>query len=294
MKISNVIKTIAFAGIYILSGCDIDSGTNKICTYNARIENEYVFPEDVGRIQSVRDYLFDSNGILRDVSDRNKDALQHREIQLGEGDYTLVSWANMGKASQANAEVVGETRLEEMFLSVDAPSKYAGYSQNSEKLYFGTLKFRVEQTGVSHCMLLMRRAYASLKMTIKWAQTEQIPEHRENFNLRLLRVHSKYVFGDPFSLTELENTNFATPMKINEAGELEGELVSYRYSNKTRQLLRLYNGDTPVTGELDLTPLFEKLNINLDATFRQDYKGSIELNGNKISIILNEELQNSH
>lgn len=294
MKISNVIKTFAFAGIYILSGCDIDSGTNKICTYNVRIENEYVFPEDAGRIQSVRDYLFDSNGILRDVSDRNKDALQHREIQLGEGDYTLVSWANMGKASQANAEIVGETRLADMFLSVDAPSKYAGYSQNSEKLYFGTLKFRVEQTGVSHCTLLMRRAYASLKMTIKWAQTEQIPEHRENFNLRLLRVHSKYVFGDPFSLTELENTNFAVPMKTNEAGELEGELVSYRYSNKTRQLLRLYNGDTPVTGELDLTPLFEKLTINLDTAFRQDYKGSIELNGNKISIILNEELQNSH
>lgn len=294
MKLSNTIRATVFAGICIFSGCDIDSDTNKVCTYNARIENEYVFSEDAGRIQNVRDYLFDSDGVLRDVSDRNKDALQYREIQLGEGDYTLVSWANMGKSSQTNAEVVGETRLPDMLLLLNAPSTYTGYNQNSEKLYFGTQQFRVEPIGVSHSTLLMRRAYASLRMTVKWTQVEQMPENRESFNLRLIHVYNEYVFGNPFSLTELKSTNFVAPAKINEAGEVEGEVVSYRYSNKTRQLLRLYNGDIPITEELDLTPLFVKLNIDLNTTLRQDYRGSIELNGNKISIILNEELHSSN
>ena len=291
MRIKNIVTVSAFAGVFMLSGCEIDSGNNKVCTYNVRIENSYIFPEDGGRIQNIRDYLFDSEGILRDISDRNKDALQYKEIDLDEGDYTLVSWANLGKASQTNREVVGETHLSDMTLSVNAPSLYAGYSRNCEKLYFGTLKFSVGQTGITYSTLLMKRAYASLKMSVKWTLEEQQPENQDNFSLRLANVCSEYVFGNPFSLTNSENTAYATPATMNEAGEIAGELVSYRYSNKTRQLLRLYNGNIPVTGELDLTPLFEKLNLDLDAATRQDFKGSIEINGNKISIILNEELQ---
>lgn len=283
-----------FASICLLSGCDIDSGANRVCSYNVRIENSYVFPEDGGRLQTVRDYLFDSKGILRNVSDRSKDALQYKEIKLTEGDYTLVSWANMGKASRTNLEVVGETCLADMLLMIDDPSKYPGYSQNSEKLYFGTQQFSVKQAGITYSTLLMRRTYASLRLSAVWIQPEQRPGNNDNFNFRLSHVRSEYPFANPFSLTSLKYADYMAPATMNEAGEIVGELVSYRYSNKTRQLIRLYDGEKPLTEEIDLTPLFEKLNLDLDTVAKQEYIGTFEINGNKTLIILNEKLQDSN
>lgn len=289
MKMKTTI-TITLLGVCVLAGCDIDSETN-VCKYNAQIVNNYLFVEDDRCIHRVSDYLFDSGGVLVQTSDRNKNSLHQCEFNLKEGDYTLVSWANIGRVSVVTPEVVGKTRLQEMLISVDATSKYSGYNQNSEKLYFGVLKFSVDQAGITHTSLLMRRAYASLKMTVKWAQVDEIPVNRDALNIRLRQIRGNYPLGNPFSLTDIKNVNYAVPATMNDQGEIEGELVSYRYTHKVQQLFQLYNGDVPITGEIDLTPLFEKLNLNMDMALRQNFKGSTEINGNKVLIILNEELE---
>lgn len=271
-----------------MTSCSIDSD-NTLCSYNNRIENEYTFINDASQIQTVRDYLFDAKGVLLQVTNRSNEKLHYYESNLNHGSYTLISWANTNTKSTTNQEVIGKTKLDEMFLSMQTSIPNSIYQECSERLYYGKLQFDIPQTGTYRSKLQMQRAYASLQIQIKWADSQQIPKGNDQFNIRLRQIRGRYAFVQPFTSTnQADEINCQTKATMNEAGEIEGELITYRYSDTTQPLLRLYQGDTPITSEIDMTQLFAKLEVDMNRELRQEYQSVLEINGSRVTIVLNQ------
>ena len=105
--------------LFILSACDIDAQLPD-CYYNARLEYWYVFTgtdnEIPDYVDTMNEYLFDANGILRQVKTLEGDSLLAHELVVPPGTYTLVSWGNLDGRSHIVPAIIGLTRLSEIRL----------------------------------------------------------------------------------------------------------------------------------------------------------------------------------
>ena len=105
--------------IVILSACDIDAPLPD-CDYNARLEYWYVFTgtdnEIPDYVDTMNEYLFDADGILRQVRSLEGDSLLAHELTVSPGTYTLVSWGNLDGRSRIAPAIIGQTRLSEIRL----------------------------------------------------------------------------------------------------------------------------------------------------------------------------------
>ena len=106
-----------FPVLLTLAGCNID-GELAECPYNVKLEYWYT---GNGRknllttcVFNLREYLFDSDGILRQVVMRGVREGASAGYLLQPGDYTLVSWANIDSLSEVAPAEIGKTTLEEI------------------------------------------------------------------------------------------------------------------------------------------------------------------------------------
>ena len=202
--------------VVILSACDIDAPLPD-CDYNARLEYWYVFTgtdnEIPDYVDTMNEYLFDADGILRQVRSLEGDSLLAHELTVSPGTYTLVSWGNLDGRSRIAPAIIGQTRLSEIRLehndiateSILSPlERGQGVCQshpNTEPLYYATDILEVPRSGIIRKRINTTHAHALLRVTAKWLR--DIPANTKDFAFTLRGIPA----AAGFDVAERVNTS---------------------------------------------------------------------------------------
>lgn len=303
--------------LFILSACDIDAQLPD-CDYNARLEYWYVFTgtdnEIPDYVDTMNEYLFDANGILRQVKTLEGDSLLAHELVVPPGTYTLVSWGNLDGRSHIVPTIIGQTRLSEIRLKhndIAAESTLSPLERgqggcqwhpNTEPLYYATDILEVPPSGIIRKRINTVHAHALLKVTAKWVR--DVPRNTGDFAFTLRgipaaagfdvaeRVNTSLTGYDPstgtvyniprMDETRLSDHRIAATMRPNRT--VTGDLMTYRYTDNTRLLFRIWAGDTPLTREVNLTEFFRAMSIPFSRNIRQEFAITLTIDGDNISV----------
>ena len=325
MNILTYISSPGFAGILVLclvtalfSACDI-SAELPDCDYNARLEYWYVYTggenELPDYVDCLDEYLFDSDGILRQVTHLPEDSLPAHTLVVAPGLYTLVSWANLDGRSRVVPAVIGQTRLEEIRLihndevllsstkKVAANSKGVYEFSNNEPLYYATDILEVPRSGIVRKRVNTTHAHAVLKVTVQWLKN--VPANTNDFTFSLRGLSSGYGFdiGETVNtavsgfntgngtvyyiprVVEFPYVNHRIKASMRPNRTLTGDLVTYRYTDDTDLFFRVWAGDKPLIREVNLSQFFREMSIPLSRNIRQEFAITIRIDGDKISVL---------
>lgn len=298
--------------VVILSSCDIDAPLPD-CDYNARLEYWYVFTgtrnEIPDYVDTMNEYLFDANGILRQVRLLEGDSLLAHELTVSPGTYTLVSWGNLDGRSRIAPAIIGQTRLPEIrlehndsdFSPLERGQGGCQYQENNEPLYYATDILEVPRSGIIRKRVNTTHAHALLRVTAKWLR--DIPANTKDFAFTLRGIPA----AAGFDVAERVNTSvdnrtgeqwtYAIPrmdettlcdhradasMRPNRT--VTGDLITYRYTDNTRLLFRIWAGDRPLIREVNLTEFFRAMSIPFTRNIRQEFSIVITIDGDNISV----------
>lgn len=298
--------------VVILSSCDIDAPLPD-CDYNARLEYWYVFTgtrnEIPDYVDTMNEYLFDADGILRQVRLLEGDSLLAHELTVPPGTYTLVSWGNLDGRSRIAPAVIGQTRLPEIrlehndsdFSPLERGQGACQYQENNEPLYYATDILEVPRSGIIRKRVNTTHAHALLRVTAKWLR--DIPANTKDFAFTLRGIPA----AAGFDVAERVNTSvdnrtgeqwtYAIPrmdettlcdhradasMRPNRT--VTGDLITYRYTDNTRLLFRIWAGDRPLIREVNLTEFFRAMSIPFTRNIRQEFSIVITIDGDNISV----------
>ena len=298
--------------VIVLSSCDIDAPLPD-CDYNARLEYWYVFTgtrnEIPDYVETMNEYLFDADGILRQVRLLEGDSLLAHELTVSPGTYTLVSWGNLDGRSRIAPAVIGQTRLPEIrlehndsdFSPLERGQGVCQYQENNEPLYYATDILEVPRSGIIRKRVNTTHAHALLRVTAKWLR--DIPANTKDFAFTLRGIPA----AAGFDVAERVNTSvdnrtgeqwtYAIPrmdettlcdhradasMRPNRT--VTGDLITYRYTDNTRLLFRIWAGDRPLIREVNLTEFFRAMSIPFTRNIRQEFSIVITIDGDNISV----------
>lgn len=308
------IGTLLFAAI-AANSCDIDAVLPD-CDYNARLEYWYVFTgadnEIPDYVDTMDEYLFDADGILRQVKRLEGDSLLAHELVVPPGTYTLVSWGNIDGRSHIVPAVIGETRLEEIRLEhlsnppVPLRSRVEHGNgivyDNTEPLYYATDILEVPRTGIIRKKVNTTHAHALLRVTAKWVSN--VPRNTNDFVFTLrgipeasgfdvaARVNTS-IFGDTsdnttiYNIPRIDDTRLCdhhTSATMRPNRTVTGDLVTYRYTDRTELLFRIWAGDAPLIREVNLSEFFRAMSIPFTRNIRQEFAITLTIDGDNISV----------
>ncbi|WP_157316950.1 FimB/Mfa2 family fimbrial subunit [Parabacteroides sp. HGS0025] len=302
--------------VVILSACDIDAPLPD-CDYNARLEYWYVFTgtdnEIPDYVDTMNEYLFDADGILRQVRSLEGDSLLAHELTVSPGTYTLVSWGNLDGRSRIAPAIIGQTRLSEIRLehndiateSILSPlERGQGVCQshpNTEPLYYATDILEVPRSGIIRKRINTTHAHALLRVTAKWLR--DIPANTKDFAFTLRgipaaagfdvaervntsvdnRTGEQWIYAIPrMDETTLCDHRADASMRPNRT--VTGDLITYRYTDNTRLLFRIWAGDRPLIREVNLTEFFRAMSIPFTRNIRQEFSIVVTIDGDNISV----------
>lgn len=303
--------------LLILAGCDIDAQLPD-CDYNARLEYWYVFTgtdnEIPDYVDTMNEYLFDANGILRQVKTLEGDSLLAHELVVPPGTYTLVSWGNLDGRSHILPAIIGLTRLSEIrlehndiatestFSPLERGQGVCQWHPNTEPLYYATDILEVPRSGIIRKKVNTTHAHALLKVTAKWVR--DVPRNTGDFSFTLRGIPAAAGFdvaervntsltgydsstGAVYNIPRMDETRLsdhrtAATMRPNRT--VTGDLMTYRYTDNTRLLFRIWAGDTPLTREVNLTEFFRAMSIPFSRNIRQEFAITLTIDGDNISV----------
>ena len=298
--------------VVILSSCDIDAPLPD-CDYNARLEYWYVFTgtrnEIPDYVDTMNEYLFDANGILRQVRLLEGDSLLAHELTVPPGTYTLVSWGNLDGRSRIAPAIIGQTRLPENrlehndsdFSPLESGQGVCQYQENNEPLYYASDILVVPHSGIIRKRINTTHAHALLRVTAKWLR--DVPANTKDFAFTLRGIPA----AAGFDVAERVNTSVdnrtgeqgtyaiprmdETPLCDHRADAsmrpnrtVTGDLITYRYTDNTRLLFRIWAGDRPLIREVNLTEFFRAMSIPFTRNIRQEFSIVITIDGDNISV----------
>lgn len=311
------IGTLLLAAI-TANSCDIDAPLPD-CDYNARLEYWYVFTgtnnELPDYVDTMNEYLFDANGILRQVRLLEGDSLLAHELTVAPGTYTLVSWGNLDTRSRIAPAIIGKTQLSEIRLKhTPTVETHGGASQsqsqsrnitspNTEPLYYATDILEVPRSGIIRKRINTTHAHALLRVTAKWLSNTPPNTDDFLFTLRGIPAAAGFDVADRVS-TSLPgyNTSSATIYNIPRMDEstlcdhsakatmrpnrtVTGDLMTYRYTDNTRLLFRIWAGDRPLIREVNLSEFFREMSIPFSRNIRQEFAITLQIDGDNISVL---------
>jgi hypothetical protein len=286
-----------FPILLALTGCNID-GELAECPYNVRLE--YWYTSDgydnllPSYVYTLHEYLFDSEGILRERALRAVKSGIYTKMSLQPGDYTLVTWGNRDTVSLAAPLQIGKTKLSEIQL-------YTEKEGNTEPLYYSCHAFTVGKVGVTRERVDLLHCHLKLGVTVRWEATP--PPNTGDFRMTLSGICPAYLFTPEYTLNSLAGkviniphrpqppayTTRQTESKMNISREVEGTFYTYRLHNQDHPVFCLWSGNTALMREIDLYRYFRTMQIDLDRNYRQEFNllMVVDADGNvKVSSLL--------
>ena len=299
--------------VIVLSSCDIDAPLPD-CDYNARLEYWYVFTgtrnEIPDYVETMNEYLFDANGILRQVRFLEGDSLLAHELTVPPGTYTLVSWGNLDGRSRIAPAIIGQTRLSEIrlehndsdFSPLERGQGVCQYQENNEPLYYATDILEVPRSGIIRKRVNTTHAHALLRVTAKWLR--DIPANTKDFAFTLRGIPAAAGFDvaervntslwgsalsgiTVYNIPRMDETRLCdhyTKASMRPNRTVTGDLVTYRYTDNTRLLFRIWAGDKPLTREVNLSEFFREMSIPFTRNIRQEFAITLQIDGDNISV----------
>lgn len=276
--------------------------------------------------QRIDEFIFDGNDVLYAVNrlpGTSCDGKYVSELDLPPGNYTVVSWANIGNASHINEAAIGQTRKSDMQLYLDnpyatssqrygGPASYAGHNANAEKLFYGYRSFSVNDEGISRICVDMFNSHCVLTLSIRWKSNP--PVNTQDFYLLYRQIPATYRFTphmmlqdkvwsgygarteqypandydrvhySPRRQTEEQLATHRQDVYMNVDKRIETEFITYRYGDDSQLLLSLHAGETQIMKEIDLQHFFRSSSIQLDQNFRQEFQLQVEIDGDKVTV----------
>ena len=282
-----------------------------LCCYNVQLNYRYYRSgknELASRVNTMKHFLFNSDSILQEVYDVSDDAVKKIELVIPSGDYTMVSFANIGDPSFLNDFVTGQSKMSELELYIDNLNS-EGYQDNSERLFFAYRNFSVAKSGVKYYIVDCTHAHNILKINVKWKNAS--PPLSNRYMMELTKVPGNYQFpvktwvtiGSfkseenriPESTSSLVVHAIPEPVgktvehridgKFKPNGNLEGTFITYRYTNQMIPTYRLYDTNgIPLMKEIDLTKFFQQMGWELTLNIEQEFDLTMTVDGDNVYV----------
>lgn len=272
------------------------------CPYNVRFEYWYAGSGTVNSlptyVDNIRQYLFDAEGALLGVVTLKGDSVAGWTGSLGDGDYTLVLWGNLGEEGKQTETVTTKMdtgmNIKDMLLSAEKEGAPPGYRDNTGRIYYGTHSFTVNDGMMQHKRIYLSHAHAALSITVRW-MTDKPDDGL--YRMRLKGIPALYRFtggeetsvpsGDgTYTLPQIERpvTYHETRAARNYEGEVIGQFVTFRYTSSTHQLWSLWRDGEQLIKDLDLNLFFRRLPMNMDTNMEQEFDLLITVYPDKIVV----------
>lgn len=296
---------ITICGILALVQCSCSFGDEpSLCPFNVRLEYWYAGSSAENilpvYVDHIRQYLFDGDGKLIATTTLRGDSIAGWSADLPEGRYTLVLWGNMGEEGKSSVQVITDDKntLANTALSAGRDNVPPGFRENTERLYYGTASFEVDNKATLRERIYLSHAHAALSVTVHWMEDAPPPEGG-TYRMRLKGTPDKYDFVSGYeSDTPSGNGIFHIPRiggtatyhetraAMNYDGEVTGQLVTFRYTSHTHQLWSLWRNGEQIIRDLDLNSFFSKLPMNMDTNIEQEFDILVTVYKNKIVVSL--------
>lgn len=287
----------------LLSSCE--SIFEERCLASKRMDfvylNENARDETDLYLSRVTDYIFDSDSILYRIDpDIQGAAIRSRAIELPDGDWSVLSFANLSAGSRVSDYTVGKTHMKELFVQVVSrdllKAEKPEYIGNSDNLYFSALNLKI-QKGVPKQPLkgYYTPAHARLTVFVTWADKAGKPDVNKKTAAVLGQVSGGYRFLSETKTDKAYNIPYSVPFPLSEEKQQRVQLypsddtfrfdaVSMRFETGKAPHLTLMEGTTPLTKSLDLNRFFDANNIDLSNTRIQNFRLSMRIEENKVVI----------
>ena len=303
-------KPILF--LLLLTACQIEPEMEQ-CPYTARLEYWYtgsggttvnILPN---YIYTLNEFIFDSEGILRQVFTRRARKGVAAELDLPPGKYTLVTWANADSLSLLSGAELNVSRLPELLLYPDngVTRSLSPWQENTNRLYYGYATFTIGEHGVTRQRIDMTHSHLRLGVTIKWKGSA--PQDSGNLIMTLSNVPAGYRFMPEFEIkgvsydsyradneegTSREGIYYYIPMKpdnypllnyrrgvqMDITRQVRTDFITHRLKDDTHPVLCLYDGSKALIKEVDLYKYFRTMQIDLDRNLGQEFDIVVEVN----------------
>lgn len=280
--------------LWFCTSCTFDFDEPGVCPYNVRLNYRYAGRPDAGQlsmyVDNIHQFLFDADGVLKDIRLLKGDSLEYWQGELAPGRYTLVAWGNWGYESDVvPAPQPGVTQIRELAMTsatgTATETSISEYRPNTERLYYGYSTFEIPATGNSvNRTVYLTHCHAVLRITVHWEDGYYPAEGTGGYTFRLRGVPCEYGFPAGYDIPLASGDGAFTFPSIgspviwhqakaamNYNDELTGELVTYRLTSGSHPLLSIYRGNERIMKEIDLQLFFRKLPVSLDENTEQEF-----------------------
>lgn len=292
-------------------GCSIEDSRDECCG-ELVLHFRYTRGGDdmfARRITCISHWLFDSEGRLIQQIDPAADQMQVLPLTLPDGDYAILSVANMAATERMHSQV-GVTDAAEIMLELERLEEETE-KDNCSRIYYGYRTFRADGTRSLHYHSDMSNAHCVLDVTVRWKGNA--PVHAAPYTLRLDNIAGRYSsmlpeqqvvvnerpapasragYGytedDPMECTEgrvvhsfprscsqvITRHKQDAPMYNN---QVRTEFVTLRYRDDQIPTVSMSNGASQVLRPIDLTDTFRRNGWVLDRNIEQKFAIIIEI-----------------
>ncbi|MBR1503073.1 MAG: FimB/Mfa2 family fimbrial subunit [Prevotella sp.] len=262
----------------LLTGCSLEDERDDCgVTFKFRyvLNSEDRFKKDV---TSMRHFLFDGNDIyMGEYVDICGYTNELKIRGLKKGNYTLVTICNATERTRLSELTPGRSLLSEFTQGISSQQQNGCYT-NGDQLFYNACPFSISETDPDTWICDLSNIHCHLHVLATW---DYSPSFRNNdFTMRLSEVPASYSlatdstrrilqqFDDPaLRVSTGENhvqlfplapqtlaAHLVSVLPFN--AELEAEFVTERYTNQWVPILQVFNGETAVTGRLNLDRAF--------------------------------------
>lgn len=248
----------------LLGSCSLEDDRDLCCEVN-RVRFRYLY-RDTDRfaeyIGTVRYFLFDGEGCyLREMKPEEGTPESVSIATLPPGSYRLVAVGNLD--DWGSLKGFAEEGLEAFHLVIDGyhPSVPDAFA-NGDRLYWGECPFTTVAGASNDFLGEMSNVHCVLRVRVEWSG---LPEFADGYRFRLEGVgtgmelcgsRSDTIGVHCFPPVATYRGCLVEDVPLRRLS-LDASLVTLRWTDGEIPRFRLYHGDTPVTKEVELGPVFQ-------------------------------------
>lgn len=266
----------------LLTGCSLDDDRDECCYdailyFHETVNGVDQFKRD---ISSLRHFVYDTNDNFYSEVESDSGDLQRLMLNgLPEGEYTVITIAN---ASDEHTQIVEGRTIEELKVLMAGKQADDSYA-NADQLFWNMQKLRIVKNEQRTILCALSNIHCHLHVYVKW---RSLPHYVGNFTMRLYDVPADYLAGSYYTMTRnsvyyfpvetkrlVEHSKEVSPYNF----ELDGELITHRWSDESIPALQIFNGSESVTGLIPLERAFSEWMWYPSRQPIQDYSIKVEI-----------------